>query len=133
MYNNDPNHMATGKGGAEFDILEVFGVPNIWTSGIHMRNYLGEGRGAPMGEANEDLYGWHVYGFDWQSNYLRLYRDGVLRSEIVGTDAYWYATTMGVRLNYSMDAPWFGTKSDASTPNELTMEVDYVRVYRQKP
>jgi hypothetical protein len=37
---------------------------------------------------------------------------------------------MGIRLNYAMDASWFTTPSDGTTPDPLTMDVDWVKVYR---
>lgn len=118
-----------GKGKAEIDIFEVFGIPNSWATNLHP----GDAVGAP--QVNQDLGSWHTYGLDWQPKYLRFYRDGVLVHEVVGAKAEYFNTTMGIMLNYSMDAPWFGasTKSDASTPDNLRMDVEYVQVLANKP
>ena len=46
--------------------------------------------------------------------------------------AAFFDVDMVIRLNYAMDGSWFKQPSDASTP-DLTMDIDYVRVYRAKP
>jgi beta-glucanase (GH16 family) len=76
-----------------------------------------------------------LFGVDWQPGYLRFYVDGFMVYEVTGESADYFTTTMNVRLNYAMDASWFpaSLKPDASTPDNLLMNVDYVRVYDRYP
>ncbi len=130
LYSADLGLDPEGKSSAEIDVFETFGKPNSWHFGLP-NSQGGEGYGA-----DEDIGGWHVYAIDWQPTYIRLYRDGALRKEVTGTNASWYSAYMDIRLNFAMDAPWFysfGLNSDANTPNNLSMQFDYVRVYDRKP
>jgi hypothetical protein len=122
------------KSGAEIDMFEQFGASNRWSSTLHQKNSDQVGPSIELGTRTEDTSDWHTYGVDWQPDYLRLYRDGALLYSLTGPTAQWYNTDMSIRLNYAMDAPWFPDelKSNASTPT-LSMDVDYVKVYRTKP
>jgi uncharacterized protein YmfQ (DUF2313 family) len=122
-----------GKGRAEMDVLEIMGVPNQWSSGIHAGTNAAP-VDLPFVNRSEDTAGWHTYGWDWQPGYLKLYRDGVLLYTLSDSNAAWFDCNMGIIINFAMDAPWFGSNaSDGTTPSPMTMEIDYVRVYTSKP
>jgi len=125
---------SNGHDAAEFDLMEIFGHDGQpWNTTIH-------------GPANEsidggyagyysDTAGWHRYGIDWQPNYLRFYRDGSQYAERTGYLATWFqGAVMGIRMDYAANPNWDSSLwSDGSTPSTLYMEVDYVRVYKNKP
>lgn len=119
-----------GKESAELDIFEIFGYGSGNPVSISVHGSLQ----STIHNYNVDVTQWHRYAMDWQPTYIRFYLDEVLLIELTGTDASWFNTTMGMRLNYSMDAPWFGAQtSDGSTPSTLTMQVDYVRQWNTNP
>ena len=122
-----------GKEGAEIDILEIFGHAN--GAIVDTTIQYPDGSSSFNGQISGDTTGWHTYALDWQQNYMRFYKDDVLYAEADAAHAAWYnGVKMGIRINYAMDAPWFGARaSDASTPSPLAMEVDYVKVYDRKP
>lgn len=67
---------------------------------------------------------------------LRCYRDDVLVAEVTGAAAQsCNGVTMGLRLHHAADAAWFPQDrlSDSSTPDRLSMDVDWVRVWAAKP
>jgi Glycosyl hydrolases family 16 len=118
-----------GKGTAEIDMAELYGAPSKFYTTL--QNTVGQ-----LGVANKDTTDWHTYGMDWQPTYIRFYYDSQLLYEVAGTNATWYNTTMGIVLNFSMDARWFaahGLQSDASTPSPMFSEVDYVRIWDKMP
>jgi beta-glucanase (GH16 family) len=129
-----------GKGGAEIDLLEVYGDlgGSHYHITIHHNDCHGTGKSygisPPDGEQLGQVNDWHLIGLDWQPNELTFLRDGEVLHKVEGTRARWFDATMSLRLNYAVDARWFGTnKVDASTPATLFMEVDYVRVYNYRP
>ena len=121
----------TNGGQREIDIMEIFGSPTgrPWTATIHHSNSQTNN----SFDVDRDTTGWHTYALDWQPNYLRWYYDGEFVGEMTNTDASYFNAPMSIRLNFSMDAPWFWQKSDASTPNPMYMDVDYVRYWPNKP
>jgi hypothetical protein len=127
---------AQGKGRAEIDIMESFGTPNSWSSTTH---YIDSANTPVRPSRSVDhalpVTGTHTWGLDWQPTYLRFYFDGQMVWELTGADAAWFDTPMRLRVNYSMDAPWFGPgrHSDATTPNSLWMDVDDITVWPTRP
>jgi len=133
------------RGGAEIDVLEIFGPASgtPWFSSMHELelgqtpapgfngsvNGLHEGRG--------DTSRWHTYGLDWQPDALTFYRDRVPVARRSGRDAEFYrGVKMAIRMNYTMTAEGAGPRSgpeDRSTPDPLTMCVDYVRQWPDFP
>jgi beta-glucanase (GH16 family) len=110
-------------------MAELYGAPSEFYTTL--QNTVGQ-----LGVTNKDTTDWHTYGMDWQPTYIHFYYDGQLLYEVAGTNATWYNTTMGIILNFSMDARWFaahGLQSDASTPSPMYSEVDYVRVWDKMP
>lgn len=122
------------QGEAEIDVLEVFGhatgSPYTVTQHYGKGDHTVDRPPVTVATVAQETTGWHVYGCDYQPalGYIRHYRDGVLTGETTGTNATWYTgALMGIRLNLSMDATWFGANlSDQTTPAEPRMEVDWV-------
>ncbi len=122
------------KSGAEIDIFEVlgYGEGRPWQITVHRRDWQGIGDQTVVGNFDIDTTEWHTYGLDWQPTHLRFYRDGKMVGEITGADASWFNVPMCIRLNFSVDGKYLsklGNHSDQTTPELMTMQVDYVRVY----
>lgn len=136
LYRASPPDNYPAKSGAELDLVEIFGVDH----GMEWATYLHYGGARPsFGVVRyTDTAQQHVYGLEKTPSALNFYRDGVLLNTITGEDASWFDVPMSVILNFTMDAPWFGTYSpsrlsDATTPSVLHAEIDYVRAYSAKP
>ena len=136
----------TGNGGnpaskarAEIDMFEIFGDPNgqQWHTGVHFTNSDGNPVRPSVGIASGsiDTTQWHTYALDWQPTYMRFYIDGQLKGQITGADAAWFDTKMSLRINYATDASWFpaSNRTTAGSTPLLSMLIDYIRVYDQKP
>ena len=119
---------------AEIDLLEIFGYPRgrPWVVSLHEVAADGKGSQRQVLSRKDDTSGWHTYGLHWTVDQLGFYRDRTLLSRVTGSDARFYAgCRMSIRMDYSMDATWFGPaqRSGTSTPDVLRMDVDYVRRY----
>jgi hypothetical protein len=127
------------RGGAEIDVLEIFGAASgsPWYCSMHELEF---GQTAAPGfngslnglhEGTDDTSRWHTYGVDWQGDALTFYRDRRPVARRSGRDAEFYrGVTMAIRMNYTMTAVGAGARSgpeEPSTPDPLTMCVDYVR------
>ncbi|SMF43953.1 Glycosyl hydrolases family 16 [Azospirillum oryzae] len=121
------------KSGAEIDLFEVSGHADgrPWEATLHLRDYLGNGREIRLLSSTLDPEEWRSYSIDWSPCRITLLLDGQPAGSIEGEDAAWFNVPMGIRLNYAMDGdmfpPW--RRSSASTPDHLSMEVDFVRVW----
>ena len=136
FFSSEGSQDPLNKGYAEIDLFEIFGniTAKPWAITLHEKNSAGVGPTLPVLSTNDDCIDWHTYAMDWQPQYLKFYKDNILVATISGADASFFNTTMAIRLNYSMDATFFGTNvSDNGTPSTLTMQIDYVRVYLTKP
>ncbi|MGK5110441.1 glycoside hydrolase family 16 protein [Geodermatophilus sp. CPCC 205506] len=138
-----------GREQAEIDLLEIFGHASgrPWFITLHEAAKAdgqivpAAGASTPTGQVNvaelsTDTSGWHTYGMDWQEDSIRFYQDDVLMAEVTGADAAFFRDAqMSLRLNYAMDGSWFppAQRSDATTPDALTMDVDYVRRWDGRP
>ncbi|SHF61800.1 glycoside hydrolase family 16 protein [Geodermatophilus nigrescens] len=134
---------------AEIDLFEVFGHPDgqPWTVTVHQAvkvdGRIGPAPGArtatgqiDVASVDADTTAWHVYALDWQPGQLRFLRDGVVVGELTGADAAFFdGVRMSIRLNVAMDGSWFpeGQRSQESSPDRWTMEVDYIRRWDDRP
>lgn len=76
--------------------------------------------------------GFHIYGAEWGEDYLKIYRDGVLKYEVhqsnIGTD--WVLNNpMEIWLDSEIFT-WYGVPHQAELP--VDFEIEYVRIW-QKP
>jgi beta-glucanase (GH16 family) len=118
-----------GKATAEIDLLEIFGDPNRWHINIHGASSF------EAGSQTADTSGWHTYGMLWEPDLLQFYRDGHLLYTVTGPQAsYFNDLELAIRVNFSMDAPWFppSSQSDGSTQS-MQMQIDYIRQYSELP
>jgi beta-glucanase (GH16 family) len=119
---------------AEIDLLEIFGNAggSPWVTTLHERGSSGSGQQQAVSSRGDDTTQWHTYGLHWTASALQLYLDRRPVGTVTGAEASYFAEcAMSIRLDYSMNATWFapGNAADSSTPDRLTMEVDYVRKY----
>ena len=131
------------RAAAEIDVVEIFGPTSgsPWFSSLHQLQaggtpapgFNGSVNGFYRGEL--DTTRWRTYGLDWQEDELAFYVDGERVARRVGLDAEYYRDVkLAIRMNYTMTEQGAGRASgpeDDSTPDPLTMCVDYVRQWPQ--
>jgi len=82
---------------------------------------------------DENVAEWHDYRLDWTPGSLKLYIDGALRGDIT-TDVPEQPMSFGMQSQVM--APnewWFGGGPDASTPQRVEMEIDWVKISAWTP
>jgi hypothetical protein len=123
---------------AEIDLLEFFGHSDIFYTTMFSggaNNNAGTSIGQHAGLIDGNF---HTYGMDWTSQHIDFYLD---YQRIYSAPASLVTAYRGVSLvplmNYVMDANWMESniylRPDATTPNPLVMNVNYVRLYNVKP
>ena len=132
---------ADDRAAAEIDLLEIFGPARgtPWFSSLHQLQSGGTPVPGFNGSVNgfyrgdHDTSEWHAYGLDWQEDALTFYLDRERIARQKGADAAFYrGVKMAIRMNYTMTEEGAGPDSgpeDESTPDPLTMSVDYVRMW----
>jgi beta-glucanase (GH16 family) len=138
LFRSNSDREPEGKSGAEIDIFEIFGDVGSYYVSVHHKDRHGIGQSyimsPPHGEHLRQADDWHLISLDWQPKEITFFLDGEISHKVEGARAHWFDVDMSLRLNYGVDAKWFGEKKvDASTPVTLLMEVDYVRVYSCRP
>ena len=132
---------ADDRAAAEVDLVEIFGpaAGTPWFSSLHQLQSGGTPVPGFHGSVNgfyrgdHDTSQWHSYGLDWQEDALTFYVDRERVARKGGSDAAFYrGVKMAIRMNYTMTEQGAGPDSgpeDGSTPDPLTMSVDYVRMW----
>ncbi|HLJ87075.1 MAG TPA: RICIN domain-containing protein [Candidatus Angelobacter sp.] len=126
----------------EQDIMEwvqSYG-PNVTSSHIHGPGYsgangVGTNTGFPNGGRVDDG-GFHVYGVVWSQNQIQFYRDNVnqpfltITPSTPGVNGQWvFNQPFFILMNLAVGGGGFPGFTDGSTPTQVDMLVDYVRVY----
>jgi beta-glucanase (GH16 family) len=126
------------KASAEIDLMEVFGDPTgrPWHATIHQKPV--PGTATDLGPFPTDTTGWHRYGLLWTADEISLHRDGVRLATASADAATWFRDVdLSIRLDLAMDPVFTGainsTSTDPAPGVELTLDVDYVRVYDELP
>ena len=80
--------------------------------------------------------GFHVYGLEWDADYLQWYVDGVPFHRFENTGKGWeewpFDKPFHLIINLAIGGSWGGQKGVDPKMTEATMKVDYVRVYQKK-
>lgn len=140
---------------SELDMFEMFGNPQVGEANINWKKrlkfnmiswdpsnfyYLPDGNGPAHTrniQANDNTAdGFHVYGFDWTSEYIKVYIDGVLhpngtilRSEL-GEDRW--VTNVPYRLWFDSEVFWWlGIPEESDFNNPVEYEIEYIRVWQK--
>lgn len=119
----------------EIDIMELVGQrPNIISGTIHGPGNFGTGGiGKTFGYANERFDGdFHLFAIEWGVDYLDFYVDDNLYQRITPGDVeeWVFNEPFHIILNVAVGGNLVGFPT-SSTPFPQTMEVDYVRVYKE--
>jgi len=119
-----------GSGEYEIDVGEQRGLePGNVLSVVHAIDAgrdISHSKGTSVPTATTEF---HIYGVDWQPDYITFYLDGVaIRTQptFPGLDVPMY-----LLASLGGGGPWSG-KPDASTPFPAEMQVDYIRAYASK-
>lgn len=138
----------------EIDIMEYVGEKDWAATALHGPGYAGE---TPFVDRfyfppGEDATGWHVYAAEWERDRISFYIDGRLtyratRPMIERYGKWVYDNPEHVILNFAVGgiypgkvngikAPYYGVAASTAEQikrGELSMEVDWVRVWAPKP
>ena len=124
----------------EIDIMEEVGYhPNYTSSSIHCNSYnhtkgtqKTSERLTPGAEGE-----FHVYALEWTENYIQTYVDGNpllhFDNDGAGNKNTWpFNKEFYVILNLAWGGDWGGAQGVDESALPVTMEVDYVRVFKKK-
>ncbi|MBO6067985.1 MAG: family 16 glycosylhydrolase, partial [Bacteroidales bacterium] len=124
----------------EIDIMEEVGVnPDYTSSSIHCESYNHVKGTQKTAERHtpgaEDEF--HVYALEWTEDYIRTYVDGVklleFRNDKAGNENSWpFDKKFYIILNLAWGGDWGGWNGVDESALPCTMQIDYVRVYRQQ-
>ncbi len=119
----------TNVSGAEIDIFEYRAIyPKKIQHALYWTGEDGSLDGAAQNlETLDEASGWHAVGLDWSPDEYVFYVDGV---ETWRTDEAVSGAPQYIILSIEV-ASWGGNIADATLPDSV--EVDYIRVYSEKP
>ncbi|GEL16979.1 glycoside hydrolase family 16 protein [Pseudonocardia asaccharolytica] len=113
----------------ELDIMEV---PSENRDRAHVVVHWDEGGDKVFGSSHPGDYSkWHTFALDWLPDRITWYVDGVKRFET--TDKKIIPTEpmhLTIQLDQGPKANWIDAP-DETTPDELSLEVDWVRIYQR--
>lgn len=121
----------------EIDIMEHANIVNNYTAAAHTSAYnytIGTGKVSAIYIDDYDT-NFHIYGVDWDENYLKFYLDNAeapffvcSKQEMGSTEAEWpFDQNFWIKLNLAVGGPYGGNPAGGSYP--YTMSIDWVRVY----
>ena len=124
----------------EIDIMEEVGYhPNYTSSSIHCNSYNHtKGTQKTAERLTPGAEGeFHVYALEWTENYIQTYVDGNpllhFDNDGAGNKNTWpFNKEFYVILNLAWGGDWGGEKGVDESALPVTMEVDYVRVFKKK-
>ena len=124
----------------EIDIMEEVGYhPNYTSSSIHCNSYNHtKGTQKTAERLTPGAEGeFHVYALEWTENYIQTYVDGNpllhFDNDGAGTKNTWpFNKEFYVILNLAWGGDWGGAQGVDESALPVTMEVDYVRVFKKK-
>ncbi len=124
----------------EIDIMEEVGYhPNYTSSSIHCNSYNHtkgtEKKAERLTPGAEGEF--HVYALEWTENYIQTYVDGNpllhFDNDGAGNKNTWpFYKEFYVILNLAWGGDWGGAQGVDESALPVTMEVDYVRVFKKK-
>lgn len=146
----------TGKNTSELDMFEMFGghkTNTAWKKRLKFNiiswdpnnpNYFRDINGPVLTQniqvKDNTADDFHVYGFEWTAEYIKVYYDGVLMPEYTilkteltnnGTNPDKWVTDSKYWLWFDSETfPWLGLPTEADLPAEY--QIEYVRVWQKK-
>jgi beta-glucanase (GH16 family) len=84
-----------------------------------------------MNDWSTSYTGWHVYGLEWTSTYMKPYIDGVLQGTVnITGGAAEYNEPMFIIMNLALGGDLGGTVDGSIDWSQMTLDVDYMRWYQ---
>lgn len=119
----------------EIDIMEIKGQqPNVIKGSLHAPGNFGpSGLGKSFGFENDRFDAdFHILAIEWGVDYIDYYVDDTLYQRITPSDVeeWVFNEPFHIVLNTAIGGDFVGFPT-SSTPFPQTMEVDYVRVYKE--
>jgi beta-glucanase (GH16 family) len=134
MLGDDNNGLEVWPQIGEIDIMENRGQePTLITGSVHGPGYSGANSVSKDFELENDRFdtGFHVFGIEWNENYINYYVDDVLYNQIRPSDlpGEWvFDDEFYIILNVAVGGNYVGSPNEQTVfPQEML--VDYVRVY----
>lgn len=124
----------------EIDIMEEVGVdPNLVSSSIHCIAY----NHPDHTQKTHEMYcvgaeeGFHIYAIEWTEDYIRTYVDGTEQLYFENdhqnnNDTWPFNKPFFLILNVAWGGDWGGYAGVDESALPLTMEIDYVRVWKKR-
>lgn len=135
--NNHPgvdNVSGGGKEGVEIDITETVYQDDVTEAAIHYDGYNEEHKSIGSGQqpAPNIHDGFHVFGLEWDEDYLKFYFDGELTWEVTDENLIpWVKEIFILSSGWARADGWGdGNADDADLPYHS--EVDWFRAYERK-
>ena len=134
-----PVNFKTWPGDGEIDIMEEVGaVPNEVSSSIHCKAYnhnIGTQKTHAMTISNAEGE-YHVYALEWTADYIKTYVDGqpqltFLNDGKGNNDTRPFNKEFYVILNLAWGGAWGGMNGVDESALPVTMQVDYVRIFKK--
>ena len=128
---NMSNVDGTGNDGAEIDVFESAWFGDYTKSVVHIDGYGRDHQANTKQWSAPGIHtGYHTYGFEWTHDYMRIYYDGVLKTQYTGSQ---WIPRVSEYIWLSDGASFGDVGTFASEPiGWLTdAKVDYVRVWQQ--
>jgi beta-glucanase (GH16 family) len=117
----------------ELDIMEVLGSdPTMLVTTVHAPGAPGSKENIRQSEATkvaDTSADFHVFGTDWQKDYITWYFDGRPIFQVATPSSM--NKPMYVLVNLAVGGSWPGAP-DASTQFPARYEIDYIRAYKQQ-
>jgi len=141
---------------SELDMFEMFGDTDSGEANVNWRKrlkfnmiswdpnspyYLPDGNGPAhtrnIQATNNTADDFHVYGFDWTDEYIKVYIDGVLHPNgtilrsVLGEDRW--VTNVPYWIWFDSETfPWLGIPEQSDLMNPAEYQIDYIRVWGKK-
>lgn len=148
----------TGKNTSELDMFEMFGghkSSSAWRKRLkfniiswdpnnpnYFRTINGPVSTQNMQVENNTAGDFHVYGFDWTAEYIKVYYDGkllpeytILKSELTnnGTNPDKWVTDSDYWIWFDSETfPWLGLPSETDLSEPAEYQIEYLRVWQKK-
>lgn len=119
-------------GSPEIDIFESNDHdPTFWKTNIH---HSGSGPSFNLTHKTKWCDGnFHTFGLLWEPSSLKVYYDNVLSNELTGPNADFFSMPMRLMITHTCDAHWCGSMLVPSNIDNVYMDIDYIRVWKEGP
>lgn len=124
----------------EIDIMEHVGYdPGVVHAAIHTKayNHVAKTQKSAQQPLPTAMEAFHIYALDWRADSIEVFVDGKsmfkFANEGKGREAWPFDAPFRLLMNIAVGGNWGGREGVDETAFPAAMEIDYVRVYEQRP